>query len=486
MSGIRIEGNTSGNVAEVDDNNDLFVNLPTVINNAGYVAAVHEVDSGSITGTALRRTGYVSHDLRQRVGLDTAIFDYFFTATAQDTNIWKCAIVSAMTAAQSGGFLLLNSTPTLTSGAGISLSTWRVFALEARGGLHVRIDALMTATPLTNQVNEFGLFLPTTSTAPADGVYWRITSAGVQGVVNYNGTETSTGVVDASPPIGSTNTYSFEVYAGGVEFYINGILYNQLMTPGGDSEPFISVALPLTIQTRNSGTVSGSTVMQFKVGSCHVDFLEVQTAMPYSHQQAAEGLTGQQATQGSIGSTQLYTANLAAGAGVTITGTTATGLVGLGGQFSIVPAIANAADGIVCSYQVPIGTTSIPARMLMITGIKITTMVMTTLTTTGPIYYAYALCFGHTALSLATAETGSFVTATAKAPRRVALGFESFTTNAPLGTMGSTNGVYMPFNSPIAVNPGEYVAISAKNLNTATAPTAGVITFLITYDAYWI
>jgi len=486
MSGIRIEGSVSGNVGEVDVNNNQLVNLPTVINHAGYVAVVNEIDSGSVTGAPLRRIPYVSHNFRIRTGLDTTIFDYFFTAAAQDTGIWKTAF-TVMTATQpGGGFLLLNAAGTSTaSGNYVYMSTWRPFALEARGGLHLRFDAEMTVAPLANQVVEIGLFLPVAGTAPADGVYFRLTSAGVQGIINYNGTETSTGITTASPPYGITNTYAMEVFADGVEFYLNNVLQAFLLTPGGNSEPFVSVSLPITITQRNSGVVSGSPQMQFKVGSCHIDFLEIQTAMPYSHQQAAEGLTGQQAPQGSatMGAATFYAQNLAAGAGIALSQSLANPGVGLGGQFSGLPTLTVPDDGIICSYANPTGSVTYPSRILMITGVKIQGMV-TTILTGGPVYYVYALNFGHTTVSLATAETASFATGTTKKPRSVVLGYETYAATAAVGTLGSTNGVYMAFNSPIAVNPLEFVAISAKNLGTVTS--GGVITWLVTYDAYWI
>src|ERR1700722_478052 len=132
MSGIRIEGNTSGNVVEVDSNNNLFTNLPTVINDSGYVAVVHEIDSGSITGSPTRRTPYVSHDQRIRTGVDTTIFDYFFTATTQDTGVWKYTFATLTASQPGGGFLLMNALGTATaSGNYAYMSTWRVFPLEA-------------------------------------------------------------------------------------------------------------------------------------------------------------------------------------------------------------------------------------------------------------------------------------------------------------------------------------------------------------------
>lgn len=495
MSGIRIEGNTSGNVAEVDANNNQLVNLPTTINDAGYAAVVHEIDSGTVTGSPLRRIPYVSHNFRVRTGLDTTIFDYFFTATAQDTGIWKYAFTTLTASQPGGGFLLMNAVGTATaSGNYAYMSTWRPFALEARGGLHLRFDAEMTVVPLANQVVEIGLFLPVAGTTPADGVYFRLTSAGIQGIINYNGTETSTGITTASPPYGVTNTYAMEVFADGVEFYLNNVLQAFLLTPGGNSEPFVSVSLPITITQRNSGVVSGSPQMQFKVGSCHIDFLEIQTAMPYSHQQAAEGLTGQQTPQGgTMGNTALYAAATTLNPTATntpMTNTLASLGVGLGGQFTGVPVQTLGEDGILCSFPCPVGTTAIPGRLLMITGVRIQSVITTTLANPSAFAIAYSMAFGHTALPLTTAESASFATGTTKKPRSVPLGVEVFTAataaNLPAGTVSTCpQGIYMACNSPIAVNPGEYVAICARNFIVLTG-TTGNITWLVTYDAYWI
>jgi len=65
----------------------------------------------------------------------------------------------------------------------------------------------------------------------------------------------------------------------------------------------------------------------------------------------------------------------------------------------------------------------------------------------------------------------------------VGVGIESIAAAAAVGVVGSTAGQYMAFNAPIAVNPGEYVQLVAKNLGVVT--TLGVVLFLITFDAYF-
>jgi hypothetical protein len=78
-----------------------------------------------------------------------------------------------------------------------------------------------------------------------------------------------------------------------------------------------------------------------------------------------------------------------------------------------------------------------------------------------------------------------FANATAKAPRRIVLGIEQFAINAPATTLGSLEGVYMAFNSPIAINPKEWVAICMKNVGTVVS-TTGVVVVAVMFDSYWI
>ena len=57
-------------------------------------------------------------------------------------------------------------------------------------------------------------------------------------------------------------------------------------------------------------------------------------------------------------------------------------------------------------YQVPAGTVNVPGKRLKITGVKMTSFVQTAMTG-GPLVNTFALAFGHTAVSLATAEAAA-------------------------------------------------------------------------------
>ena len=489
-------GNNTGNVANVDANFDLMTTTPQVntrnggaVGTPNYVGAARlfcEKDSGSLTGTAYLASPMVSEDDLLQVGLSTPLFDYSFNATAQDTASWYYAF-STMAVTQSGGFLVFNSNNTNTTTTGCYMQTKRYFNLTGNAGLHVEFIGTITSAALSGEVFLSGLGIPVSVTAqPTDGVWFNLTSAGLIGVMAFNGTITTT----AALPIGGTpltitpnSNANFKIIVDDrvVEFWINGIFLGEINTPSGNATPFMSNALPIFQQYYNTSAVTGTT-MQVKVGTIHLDQLDSNLGKSYPQVQASKGLMGYQGTPGgTIGTTALYSNSLTPGAGLAMTNTTAALGVGLGGQFTWQPTLVVGTDGILCSYQVPVGTVSLTGRTLYVTGVRIQSSVYTALVG-GPVVEAYSLAFGHTAVSMATAETGSFVSASTKAPRRIPLGIETFPATAVVGT-ASNNAVFMPFASPIVVNPGEFIAIAAKNIGVVT--TAGVITTLVTFDAFW-
>lgn len=484
--GLSIQGSPSGNPVEADADGNLKVNLPAVRADAGYAVLLTERDPGTLTGTASRRALRATSNARLIAGVDTLLGEDVFNSTAQNTGVYRYAFVT-MTSTMSGGSLLMNSGSTLTAGTGCNLVTWQTFNLLATAEMLVSIVASFTQTPLANQVVEFGLIPFGAGNAdPTEGVFFRYTSAGLIGVQTFNGAETTTGVLLAPGSFTNSKAYEFEIAIStrGIEFYRDDVLLETILAiPNANGMPCMQQALPIGFQFRNEGTVTG-TVMQFKVASWSVAQRSIDLDRPVGHQSALRGLSAYQGQSGgTMGSTALLTNSLAPGAGQAMTNTAASAGVGLGGQFSVLPTLTANTDGILCSFQNPAGGINQTSRQLVITGVKIQTVV-TTVLVGGPVIYVYSLAFGHTAVSLATAETGSFVTATAKAPRRIALGVETFAAAAAVGVLGSAAGISMQFQSPIVVQPGEFIAVCAKNVGTVTS--SGVITALVTFDGYYV
>lgn len=159
---------------------------------------------------------------------------------------------------------------------------------------------------------------------------------------------------------------------------------------------------------------------------------------------------------------------------ITTTTTAALGS-GLGGQFWETDTLAVTTDGVICSYQVPAGTANVQGRRLVLRGVNINSFIQTALTGGG--YVAqWSIAFGHTTVSLATAEA-----ATSKASRRVGIGVQAVVSGAVISTV--LNSLQINFDSPIYVNPSEFIAIVKKKVGTA--PSAGVIAHLITLDYGW-
>lgn len=75
---VILKGGASNILADVDSNNNLKVNLPTILSGAGYASMVGEVDDGIVTGSKIVRPMDVSQDYRLRTGTDTILFQDTF------------------------------------------------------------------------------------------------------------------------------------------------------------------------------------------------------------------------------------------------------------------------------------------------------------------------------------------------------------------------------------------------------------------------
>lgn len=477
MSGLRIEGNISGNVAEIDAAGDLFVTGPIDSDNAGYFMLAGELGSVNDPTGRLTQPLRTSTQGRMTVGQPVLLLNEIFHNTAVNSAIFTTP-VTTMTITAAAGTLNLNASAITTLNTVARVSTYAYYPLQADFATYATWEMLLTQTPQTNNTVEAGLLVCSASTAPTDGAFFRYDSSGsLKAVLNNNGTE-FTSVILTTPSVGVMHKYKVILENDRALFYIDSALQAVLISPTTLGMPCYTSSLPFTVRTYN-GPSAPSLAQVVKVGYAYVGLQDAAGLGKLSQQTAA--FQGRMSSQGqtghTMGSTALYTNSLAPSAGTAMTNTAAGPATGLGGQASVLPTLTASTDGILFTYLNPVPTSAIPGKTLYITGIKIQGMV-TTVLAGGPVYYFYSLAYGHNAISLATTEA-----ATTKAPRRVPLGIETYAATAAVGTLGSQNGVYMAFNSPIAVNPGEYVQIVAKNVGTVT--TTGVITVLAAVDGYW-
>ena len=473
------------NTGNVDAGGNIKVALTNNQTYMGGVRMFSENDAGTITGTPYLQPPETSDDYRLRVGVDTLLLDHTFSETSVDTTAFRVAGVTTMTAALSGGFLTLNAGAATVSGNYITYSSCRNFTPRGTSPLYVEITCNFSAIPITNQVIEFGLYQSVASAAPADGVWFQITSAGVIGVMCYNGTVTQSGVLLAagSIPIGSNQTYLMTVGQGYVEFWIDNVLYGEIIVPAGQATPFLTDGLPVSMTQRNSGVVAASPQCQFKIGDVVVTCGDISTYKPWSQQMAGLGGMGSQAQAGAtMGSTAALpnatAATTVTGAALSQSAAIATGLGGQAGIIAAVPGI----DGLITAYQNPVGSVTQPPRSLVITGVRISAVNIGAAVATTASVLQWSLGYGATALSLATADTATVSAVSVKSHRRIPLGFSSFVVGAAIGAQAPD--IVMQFTSPIVVNPGEYLVSVAKFI-VGTATASQVIWCSVAFDAHW-
>ena len=491
MANVHGGSNTAG-IANVDANYNLNVTLPTDLLQSGYNRPVNEVDVGLITGEAKLLAGEVSEDYRFRVELDTILGQEVFNNTAQNTGV-SSALNTTMTLGYTGGALQTNASNITTINTGVLYQSRQVFPIFSATETYCYVKLKWTGTwAVTNTTIDCGLFLAATTNpyAPTDGVFLRTNNTGLQGVSSVNGIEqttstfkTSFGGADFSPTLGTVYDFIITSSSRKIVFWLdlqdgNSFqIVGEIKLSASTRRPIYGGSTPFSVRHAIGGTAASGVinlqVVEYLVSSG--GFVNTR-----SEQVTAAILTGgQQGQQGHTqGSTALFTNSLAAGAGAVMTNTTAALGVGLGGQFSVLPTLAVPTTGILCSYQNPVPTTILTGKQLVITGVKIESVVTTVLVGNAtPVIYALGIAYGHTTVSLATAEGAS-----TKAPRTIPLGIQTFAAAAAVGTVGQV--VNVKFDRAIPVYPGEFVAVTAKNMGAVT--TTGVITFLVTYDYGWV
>jgi hypothetical protein len=474
--GVRIKG--SSVQAEVGADGSLQTSGAPIESNGGFVNVSAQNDDGTVTGVKYNKAIEVDEDYRLVTGQDQLLFNETFVGAAFNTGIWT-QILTTMTATVTSGFATLNAGLSTAISAVAQLRTYRHFPIYKQATLRAEMEVQFAQLPVTGNVCEWGLFLATTTTAPTDGAFFRLNASGqFYGVVNYNGSEVQSAALNFSTLVGTNNTHTFLIYgnSASVTFWIDNILVAEIENPAGNGSATASNNLPIAFRTYNTSATASAQVM--KVG-----MISVQVDGPIFQQPVGHWLSGmgghatQGQTGGTIGSTAIYT-NTAAAAAAALTNTTAAAAnTGLGGIVNVLPTLTAGTDGILYSYQAPLGTAALPGKSLYVTGISLDSLV-TTVFAGGPVYYAVGIAYGHNAVSLATTET-----ATTKAPRRLTLGLQTFIITAPVGTVGQrlTDDYTV---APIVVQPGEFFQVVVRNLGTVT--TTGAVTFICSVTGYWL
>jgi hypothetical protein len=497
MAGFRIEGNTSGNVLEVNALNHAKVVPETdAASNPGNVGGVRvfgENDQGTVTGFHSLKSPEIDFDYRQRMSQDLLLDDEVFNYTAQNTGKHNYSNTT-MTNAWTAGQVTTNSSSITTTTTGTQLQTYAFFPYLGTTTVSVDAEVSFSAQPTANTFVEWGVGLPGTSTtAPTDGVFFRLSSAGLQGIASFNGTEVSTGVFPLSNGAGTwayTNNkrYQFICYQAATEAYFwvddgtGVVLLGEIELPTGTGTVAMAGSGQFFFKQRITGGAGGAalsaSMARYSVRQGGVQIATTPSTQGSRLYGSYQGLSG--GTLGTLARVGTITTGNEANVTAAVPTTTTAALgSGLGGTFWETVSLAVNTDGIIMSYQVPAGTVNVAGRRLVLRGMYLNSYVQTVIAG-GPYTAEWFLAFGHTAVSLATTEA-----ATTKAARRIVLPFvQQITAAQAVNTAVANSTNFVDFgDAPIFVNPGEFVQLCTRHIGTVG--TTGTVVHRVTPIYGW-
>jgi hypothetical protein len=441
----------------------------------GGVRLFSENDAGDITGTPHNVSPETSSDFRLRVGLDSVWDDDNFNYTAQNFNKHKYTS-NTLTMTWAGGFLNTNGSSVTTTGTGCQLQTYRHFPLQGGGGLYCEVSLALSNTPVTNCNIDFGLFLPgaASTNTPLDGVYFRINSGGVFGVINVNGTETTTAAFTFSPVINRVYKYNISLSDSQIEFWIDDILYASADKPVGVGSVMYGGSAPFAVRQHHTGTTSA--VIQARIANYTVSVADMDNSRMWASNKAGQGLSGVQTPSGGAAGQTANNVNSTVPATATLSNTAA-GYATMGGRFLFAAVAGAETDYALFAYLNPVPTANITGRNLVIRGVWIETYNAVVAVATTPTVLEWTLGVGSTAVSLATADA-----AATRSPKRIGLGSQSFLVGALAGANSERCDVNL--DAPVVVEPGTYMHIILR-VPYGTATATELFRGMVGVNAYW-
>ena len=470
------DGNSTAGIANVDDNFNLQVNLPTDLAQPGYAIAVGEIHDG-IHGynTAVRRPLRVSTDGRLRAGVDTVQWSDTFNHAIQDTSAYQ-HVTSTATLALTGGYLVFNAGNSVASAAVARVQTYRTFQLLGSSAMEVGFRVRFAINSQTNNVAELGLGFAATTVTPTDGAYFKMeTSGAVVGVMNRNGTETTTSTL-FTPTANTVYYLRMIVDQDRLEFYVDAELQGVIATPTTDPAITFSRAMPLLMRFFNSSATSSAQRME--VSDAIIVTRDLSTNRLWPTSQAGQLLHSISVPRGTTAGQTANFSNSAAPASATLSNTAA-GYTTLGGKFQFAAVAGAATDYALFGYQVPASSAAGGNKNLVVRGIRIDTYNTGAAVATTSTILEWGVGVGSTAVSLATTDSA---TAGTRAPRRIPLGVQAFAIGAAIGAVANTIDVNL--DAPLYVEAGTFLHIILQ-MPVGTATASQVIRGTVFINGYF-
>lgn len=404
---------------------------------------------------------------RLRVGNESLGFLENFDGSTINTVRWTQSNLT-MTQTQATTAFTFNANATTTASTYSILTSTKSFMYSGEYATECRIKAQLTAQ--ANSVIELGFLSCATTAAPTNGVFFRITSAGVQElVINYNGTETTSAAI--TPALTAANYYTFVIYMYGTIARLDILNWDNslfatttVQIPATQNALINTGHIPVAIRVYNTATppasapkiiATGVTVSQLDLAGEKDWTVQLADIMRFAN---TDPLTGAQLQNyaNNAAPTTIASGSLS---------NTAAAYTTLGGGFAFNPPASSENDFIIFGYQVPSGFD------LMIWSITIQSMILVTQSTTTPHVYEWGVAVGSSAVSLATAG--------ANPPIRQIIGMQQSPKSASIGdSLNPAQLIWTP-HVPITCYGGKFVHIFFRPISsnaTANQVVRGCVT----------
>lgn len=498
---VIIKSGSSGNLADVDANSNVKVNLPTTATQAGYTQTAY-VPTGTVSKVAHVTEDNATYAAEVRQIID---IDFNSASTTWATKIGTNA--TTMTKAVQNGAMRLNNSAITTTTTGIAIYSCRTVNIETGYDYVVNFMVRHSNATATNKQAEWGLgyyaFAAGQAAQMNEFIGFRHTTAG--GFVGVLATSTGgapgeqTTNLNSNAPLSDSifRKYSLVITDSSVEFWIDDVYQARLTRDTSTYGSLKGVSLPMIARVFNSGAASAAATYDFadlctfKIGaddgmpapfrlaamgkSSYYYQPDITAAATATHSFPASGT----APTANAGSNTASAANSTAVLGGiirnTLTGVTVTlssNILWTGYQNPAVPTTAGVATN---------------ARNFYCTGITIGPMVVTTALVGGGFTAAWFATIGNTALSLATTDADGTTAVAQKAPRYVPLSLVStLGATAAIGVVSTDVGDHQwLFPTPLVVHPGEFICIGMRTIAVTAAVTTGTADAMIGINGYW-
>lgn len=428
-----IEGAISGNLGEVDANNNQKVTLPTDPAEAGY-ARILDANGNNI---------FTTENGALNTSLDGVVLFEQVDGSALNTNLWTSS-VDTMTVTQGNGFITLNANSTTTANKYAILQSVKYIPFYAHLPMKIAFNMKVPIQPQANITMEIGVGLVSGNSAPTDGAFFRWNSSTeFRCVINNGGSEISSTPITA-PANNDVFLLEMVIVEDEVEFLIDDVIVAEVPVALGQAYPTNAGRLPLFARVYN-GASTPATAAQINVGQVIVVQQAMNQNKAWSDTLSALGRSAYQSpitpyTQNSnhANSTSPTSASLS---------NTAAGYTTLGGRYQFAAVGGAATDYALFAYQVPSGY-QLYINAITINAINTGAAVATTAT-----ILDWALGINGSAVSLATSESPP----TSWATRRIPLGTQGLVVGAAIGT--NATDISRIFPTPLVVDSGRYVHV---------------------------